>query len=65
MAIGALEKQKGDISRADQNRIVAILENQGWIRAPRNWKGRSFVRPAHEKDLGRDMPHDDHDALSH
>jgi predicted P-loop ATPase len=32
------------ISRADQNRIIAVLEGLGWKRV-RDWKGRAYVRP--------------------
>ena len=51
-AKNALSLETGRISRADQNRIMAILTAIGWVRGPRGAKGERFwVRgPEHSTD---------------
>ena len=42
----ALGFQTNRIGRADQNRIIAILERLNWRRYPRDWKGNIKWGPA-------------------
>jgi predicted P-loop ATPase len=54
VAKGALQLEVARLGRADQNRIVAILERLGWRRKPKDWRGNiPWQPPAPTTDDGR------------
>jgi predicted P-loop ATPase len=54
VAKGALQLDVPRLGRAEQNRIVAILERLGWRRKPKDWRGNiPWQPPAPTTDDGR------------
>jgi predicted P-loop ATPase len=54
VAKGALQIDVPRLGRAEQNRIVAILERLGWRRKPKDWRGNTpWQPPAPTTDDGR------------